>query len=245
MSRRELLAENLRLVEERIIAACAAAGRPREDVTLIVVTKTYPASDLDLLVELGVTDVGENRHPEAGQKLADLSGPAPRLHFIGGLQTNKANAVARYADVVQSVDRRRLAEALSRGAEQAGRELGCLVQVDFGDSGGGTTRWNAGDVQRGIGRSGVAPSDVQALADLVAASPGLRLDGVMTVAPLDEDPRTSFDALVAISENLRREHPAAAVISAGMSGDFELAIQCGATHLRVGRLILGERVPLR
>jgi uncharacterized pyridoxal phosphate-containing UPF0001 family protein len=121
---------------------------------------------------------------------------------------------------------------LSRGAEQAGRELGCLVQVDFGDSGG-------------AGRSGVAPADVEALAELVAESPGLRLDGVMTVAPLGEDPRISFDALRTISGNLRRQHPAATVISAGMSDDFEQAIQCGATHLRVGRLILGERVPLR
>ena len=231
MNRRELLAENLRKVEDRVAAACAAAGRRREDVTLIVVTKSYPASDLDLLVELGVTDAGENRHPEAERKLADLSGPAPRLHFIGALQTNKANAVARYADVVQSVDRPRLIQALSRGAEQAGREVGCLVQVDFGDS--------------GLGRSGVAPADVDALADLVAESPSLRLEGVMTVAPLGEDPRTSFDALVTISENLRRQHPGAALISAGMSDDFERAIQSGATHLRVGRLILGERVPLR
>src|SRR5689334_22629327 len=230
-ARQEQLAENLRVVDERIATACAAAGRRREDVTLIVVTKTYPASDVDLLAELGVTDVGENRHPEAGRKLAELSGPAPRLHFIGGLQTNKASAVARYADVVQSVDRVRLVEALSRGAEQAGRELACLVQVDFGES--------------GLGRSGVAPDEVEALADLVASSAGLRLDGVMTVAPLGEDPRTSFEALVAISENLRREHPAATVISAGMSDDFEQAIQSGATHLRVGRLILGERVPLR
>ncbi|HJR90135.1 MAG TPA: YggS family pyridoxal phosphate-dependent enzyme [Aeromicrobium sp.] len=232
MTRREQLAENLRVVEQRIAAACVAAGRSPEDVTLIVVTKTYPASDVDLLVELGVTDIGENRHPEAERKLVDLSGPAPRLHFIGGLQTNKASAVARYADVVQSIDRNRLVQALSRGAELAGRELGCLVQVDFGDSGG-------------IGRSGVAPEQAEALADLVAASPGLRLEGVMTVAPLGEDPRTSFDTLVSISENVRRQHPAATVISAGMTDDFEQAIQSGATHLRVGRLILGERVLLR
>jgi pyridoxal phosphate enzyme (YggS family) len=231
MNRRDLLAGNLRAVEERIESACAASGRQRADVTLIVVTKTYPSSDVDLLVELGVTDIGENRHPEAGQKIAELSGPAPRLHFIGGLQTNKANAVARYADVVQSVDRVRLAEALSRGAVHADRELGCLVQVDFGNA--------------GMGRSGAPPAEVELLADLVAGSPGLRLDGVMTVAPLGEDPRTSFDALVAISERLRRQHPAATVISAGMSDDFAQAIQSGATHLRVGRLILGERVPLR
>jgi pyridoxal phosphate enzyme (YggS family) len=231
MSRREQLAENLAGVEGRIASACADAGRSRDDVTLIVVTKTYPASDIDLLVELGVTDIGENRHPEAGRKLAELAGPAPRLHFIGGLQTNKANAVARYADVVQSVDRPGLVEALSRGAELAARELGCRVQVDFGAT--------------GLGRSGVAPVEAEALADLVAGSPCLRLDGVMTVAPLGEDPRTSFDALLDISERLRRQHPTATIVSAGMSDDFELAIQCGATHLRVGRLILGERVPLR
>ena len=231
-ARREELAHNLRVVEERIAGACTGAGRAREDVTLIVVTKTYPASDVDLLVELGVTDIGENRHPEAGRKLADLRGPAPRLHFIGALQTNKANAVARYADVVQSVDRPRLVEALSRGAELAGRELGCLVQVDFGDSGLGA-------------RSGVAPHDADALADLVAGAPSLRLDGVMTVAPLGEDPRRSFVALAEISARLRRRHADATVISAGMSEDFEQAIQSGATHLRVGRLILGERVPLR
>lgn len=231
MNRRQQLAENIAVVEERVATACAAAGRSRDDVTVIVVTKTYPASDVDLLVELGVTDIGENRHPEAGRKLAELAGPAPRLHFIGGLQTNKANAVARYADVVQSIDRRPLVEALSRGAGLAERELGCLVQVDFGAS--------------DIGRSGVAPDGVAALADLVAGSRGLRLDGVMTVAPLGEDPQTSFDALAAVSEDLRRHHPAATVISAGMSDDFEQAIQSGATHLRVGRLILGERVLLR
>jgi len=240
MSRRAQLAGNLAMVEGRIASACAAAGRPRDDVTLIVVTKTYPASDIDLLVELGVTDIGENRHPEAGRKMAELAGPAPRLHFIGGLQTNKANAVARYADVVQSVDRRRLVEGLSRGAQLAERELGCLVQLDFGHAGDSSSQ----PVERAE-RSGVAPQDVDALADLVADSPGLRLDGVMTVAPLGEDPRSSFDALARISEDLRRRHPAATVISAGMSDDFEQAIRSGATHLRVGRLVLGERVLLR
>jgi pyridoxal phosphate enzyme (YggS family) len=232
MSRREELSANLAAVEDRIAAACAVAGRSRADVTLIVVTKTYPASDVDLLVGLGVTDIGENRHPEAGRKLDDLSGPAPRLHFIGGLQTNKANQVARYADVVQSVDRPRLAEALSRGAGLAEREVGCLVQVDFGETGL-------------TGRSGIGPDDVERLADLVAGSPGLRLDGVMTVAPPGVDPRPSFETLVRIGEQVRASHPAASVVSAGMSDDFEAAIHCGATHLRVGRSILGERVLLR
>ena len=229
--RRVELRANLAAVEQRIARACAAAGRARDDVTLIVVTKTYPASDVDLLVELGVTDVGENRHPEAGRKLAELTGPAPRMHFIGALQTNKANAVARYADVVQSVDRLRLVEALSRGAVNAGREIGCLVQVDFGDS--------------GLGRAGVAPAAVPLLAESIAAADGLRLDGVMTVAPLGVDPRPSFDELSRISDEVRRSHPDARIVSAGMSDDFALAVESGATHLRVGRSILGERVSLR
>jgi pyridoxal phosphate enzyme (YggS family) len=153
-----------------------------------------------------------------------------RRHFVGGLQTNKAGAVARYADVVQSVDRLKLARSLSRGAEAAGRELGCLVQVDFD---------GASD-----GRSGVAPPDVLALASEIDALPHLRLDGVMTVAPLGFDPRPVFDQLVALSAQLRSGHPGADVVSAGMSDDFESAVKAGATHLRVGRSILGERPPL-
>jgi pyridoxal phosphate enzyme (YggS family) len=227
--RLDQLRTNLAAVEQRIAAACAVAGRARDDVTLIVVTKTHPASDIERLVHLGVTDVGENRHPEAGRKLDELTGPRPRMHFIGGLQTNKAAAVARYADVVHSVDRAALVDALARGAQQDGRNVGCLVQVDFGDA---------------PGRSGVAPTEAQALADLVAAAPGLRLDGVMTVAPLGVDPSPVFDELRRVAERLREQHPGATVVSAGMSDDFEVAVASGATHLRVGRSILGERVPL-
>lgn len=228
--RREELAANLAEVEERIKVACAAVGRSRDELTLVVVTKTYPASDVDLLVELGITDVGENRHPEAEDKWAEVSHPI-RRHFVGGLQTNKAGAVARYADVVQSVDRPKLARSLSRGAEAAGRELGCLVQVDF-------------DLTVS-GRSGAAPDDVDALATEIESLSHLRLDGVMTVAPLGVDPRPVFDELVALSARVRSVHPGADVVSAGMSDDFDVAVEAGATHLRVGRSILGERAPLR
>lgn len=230
MNRRDELRANLAEVEERIELACTAAGRSRDELTLIVVTKTHPASDVDLLVELGVTDVGENRHPEAERKLAELEGPRPRLHFIGGLQTNKAAAVARYADVVQSVDRPRLVDSLARGAQAVGREIGCLVQVDFGET--------------GLGRSGVEPGEAVALADAIAAAGGLRVDGVMTVAPLGTDPRPAFEALARIGAAVQRQHPGAGIVSAGMSDDFETAIKTGATHLRVGRSILGERVLL-
>jgi hypothetical protein len=230
MSRRDELAANLEEVEGRIVDACVAAGRTRDEITLVVVTKTYPASDVELLAELGVVDVGENRHPEAEEKWAEVRHPI-RRHFVGGLQTNKAGAVARYADIVHSVDRIKLARSLSRGAEAAERELGCLVQVDFD----GTSE----------GRSGARPADVDALADEIAALPGLRLDGVMTVAPLGADPRPVFDELVAMSARLRTGHPGAGVVSAGMSDDFETAVQAGATHLRLGRSILGERPVLR
>jgi len=224
--RRAELAAGLADTERRIVDACDAAGRSRDEITLVVVTKTYPASDVDVLAELGVADVGENRHPEAGDKADEVAAPL-RWHFLGGLQTNKAGAVARYADLVHSVDRVKLVNSLSRGAEAAGRELACLVQVDF----------SATDP----GRAGVVPSGVADLAAAIAAAPGLVLGGLMTVAPLGDDPAPHFEHLVRLSADLRQDHPDASIISAGMSGDFEAAISAGATHLRIGRSILGER----
>lgn len=225
MTRRDELAAGLADTERRIAAACDTAGRRRDDITLVVVTKTYPASDVDLLAELGVVDVGENRHPEAGDK-ADEVAASMRWHFLGGLQTNKAGPVARYADVVHSVDRVKLVNSLSRGAEAAGRSLTCLVQVDFGVV---------------DGRSGVAPDGVPALAEAIAAADHLVLGGLMTVAPLGDDPAPHFDHLARLSSELQRDHPGATMISAGMSGDFEEAVAAGATHLRIGRSVLGER----
>ena len=228
MNRRDQLAKGLESTEQRIAAACHAAGRDRAEITLIVVTKTYPASDVELLAELGVTDVGENRHPEAGEKAAEVEADV-RWHFLGGLQTNKAGAVARYADMVHSVDRIKLANSLSRGAEAAGRTLPCLVQVDFDAT--------------NPGRSGVAPSGIPELAAAIADSSHLTLAGLMTVAPLGGDPAPHFDHLVRLSQDLLRDHPEARVVSAGMSDDFEAAIAAGATHLRIGRSVLGERPP--
>lgn len=228
VDRRAELAANLADTERRIAAACAAAGRSRDDVTLVVVTKTYPASDVDLLAELGVGDVGENRHPEAGDKAEQVAATL-RWHFLGGLQTNKACAVARYADLVHSVDRIKLVTSLSRGAEAAGRTLTCLVQVDF----------DATDP----GRAGVVPDGIGPVADAIAAAPGLVLGGLMTVAPLGDDPAPHFEHLARLSSDLRRDHPGATIVSAGMSGDFEQAVAAGATHLRIGRSVLGERAP--
>lgn len=231
--RRDELAQGLAAVEERISRACTEAGRPREDVHLVVVTKFFPRSDLDLLASLGVTDIGENREQEAAAKLAE-GGPPPgvRTHYIGQLQSKKANAVTRWADVVQSVDRPKIVDALARGAGNAGRELTVLVQVDL-------------DPDPAEHRGGAQPADVPALADKVAASDSLRLGGLMAVAPLGGDPDEAFTRLAALSQRLREDHPEADWISAGMSGDLEAAVRHGATHLRVGTAILGTRPPQR
>ncbi|MET7285010.1 YggS family pyridoxal phosphate-dependent enzyme [Streptomyces sp. NPDC005573] len=232
--RRTELAANLASVEERISAACAAAGRDRGDVTLIVVTKTYPASDVRILAELGVRDVAENRDQDAAPKAAACADLSLNWHFVGQLQTNKVRSVVGYADFVQSVDRDRLVSALSREAVRAGREVGCLVQVAL----------DAGESARGE-RGGVAPAGIEELAALVAGAPGLRLDGLMTVAPLTGeyagDERASFERLMDLSTDLRRAHPTATMVSAGMSADLEQAVAAGATHVRVGTAVLGVR----
>nr|BFE88920.1 YggS family pyridoxal phosphate-dependent enzyme [Planobispora longispora] len=168
-TRRDEIAAGLAEVEAQIAEACRAAGRAREELTLIAVSKTYPASDVRLLAGLGVRDVGENRDQEASGKARECADLALTWHFIGQLQTNKVRSVVGYADVVHSVDRPRLVAALSGEAVRAGREVTCLVQVALdGDP----------------GRGGARPADVAALADEVAGAPGLRLGGVMAVAPL-------------------------------------------------------------
>jgi hypothetical protein len=231
MTRREELAAGLERVHDRVERACAAAGRDPGEVELVAVTKFFPASDVDLLVDLGVRHIGENRHQEAAAKMLEVRRRGDlTLHFIGQLQTNKAGAVARYADVVQSVDRPRLADALQRGAHNVGRRLGVLVQVALDHEGG---------------RAGVVPAEARRLADHVAGSPDLDLLGVMAVAPLGGDPDPAFARLREVAHGIRQDHPQATWVSAGMSADLEAAIGHGATHLRVGSAILGSRPPLR
>lgn len=232
--RKAQLAANLAKVEERITAACIAAGRKREEVTLIVVTKTYPASDVRILSELGVRHVAENRDQDAAPKAAECSDLPLLWHFVGQLQTNKVRSVVGYADLVQSVDRSKLVTALSKEAVRAEREVGCLLQValDAEESGRGE-------------RGGVGPGGIEELGDLVARAPGLRLDGLMTVAPLTGPyagrQQAAFERLMDLSTVLRRAHPAANMVSAGMSTDLEQAVAAGATHVRVGTAVLGVR----
>ena len=230
-SRRDELAANLAAVRARIDAARAAAGRD-DDVALVVVTKFFPESDVRLLVELGVTAVGENRHQEAAAKAAACADLALSWHFIGSIQSNKAAAIATYSDVVESVDRLKLVAALNRGAHERGREVDCLVQVslDRPDSGA---------------RGGAARDDVPAIAQAIAEAGALRLRGVMAVAPLGEPALPAFERLAVVASDLRRDHPEATVVSAGMSGDLEEAIRCGTTHVRVGSAVLGPRPPIK
>ncbi|MBD9725703.1 YggS family pyridoxal phosphate-dependent enzyme [Streptomyces caniscabiei] len=232
--RKAQLASNLAKVEDRIAAACVAAGRKRDEVTLIVVTKTYPASDVRILSELGVRHVAENKDQDAAPKAAECSDLSLVWHFVGQLQTNKVRSVVRYADLVQSVDRSRLVTTLSKEAVRAGREVGCLIQVALDADEGGSGE-----------RGGVGPGGIEELADLLAESPGVRVDGLMTVAPLTGEyagrQRAAFERLMVLSTDLRRAHPAANMVSAGMSADLEDAVAAGATHVRVGTAVLGVR----
>ncbi len=229
--RREELALRLAEVRGRIAKACEAAGRDVSELTLIAVTKTKPASDVRLLSELGLTDIGENRDAEAAPKAAecaDLGLENLTWHFIGQLQTNKCASVARYASVVHSVDRLRLIGALGKAARRAGRVIECLVEVSLD-----------GDPARG----GAAAAEVPALAEALAAEEGLVLSGVMAIAPLSMAPADAFARLRVSAAAVRAVRPGATVISAGMSGDLEAAVEAGATHLRIGTALLGDRGP--
>ncbi|PVC97645.1 YggS family pyridoxal phosphate-dependent enzyme [Streptomyces sp. CS090A] len=235
--RKAQLAANLAQVEERITSACAAVGRKREEVTLIVVTKTYPASDVRMLHELGVRHVAENRDQDAAPKATACADLSLTWHFVGQLQTNKVRSVTSYADVVQSVDRIKLVTALSAAAVRSERELGCLIQVALDAESG--ERGERGE------RGGVAPDGIEELAAAVDAAEGLRLEGLMTVAPLAGPfagrQRAAFDRLMEFATRLRAGHPAATMVSAGMSADLEDAVAAGATHVRVGTAVLGVR----
>jgi pyridoxal phosphate enzyme (YggS family) len=217
-------------LDRRIAAACAAAGRPRADVTTVAVTKTFPASDVEAwYLATGLVDVGEAREQELRAKRAALAGLPVRWHFLGRLQANKARAVGRSADVVHSVDRDALLPLLSRGAAERDAPLGVFVQVSLdGDP----------------ARAGVPPAELHRLADAVAATAALTLRGLMAVAPRGAEPAAAFGQLAELAAAVRERHPHARDLSAGMSGDLEAAVAHGATHLRVGSALFGVRPPL-
>ena len=237
--REDEIGARLAEVEQRLQAACETSGRARDDVTLVVVTKFFPASDVRILARAGVGDIGENRDQEAGAKFAEVrddpgGAPVPRIHFIGQIQTNKAASVASYADVVHSLDRVKLARSLDNGARRHGRTLDVLLQVDLRDP----AQAREDDA---FGRGGVLPEELEELASVVEGLENLRLAGLMSVAPLGEDPAEAFGRLARLRETFVAAHPGATWLSAGMSGDLEAGVAAGATHVRVGSAILGAR----
>jgi pyridoxal phosphate enzyme (YggS family) len=228
MDRSLELQANLQDVEREISDACLAANRNRAEVTLIVVTKTWPATDVDLLADLGIADVGENRDQEAKPKRNEVKAKNLRWHAIGQLQTNKAKSVATWADVVHSVDRIDLVTALTKAVVDREIPLSVLIQVNL-------------DANPTENRGGALPSELPSLAELISSCDGLRLQGVMGVAPLGGDDARAFSHLQDSASHIQSSYPEANWISAGMSGDFATALKYGATHLRIGSSILGNR----
>lgn len=220
--RQREIAQALSEVERRIDQAADRAGRSREEITLIVVTKNYPASDVVILRELGIKNFGENRENEGRAKSALVSGV---WHFQGQIQSNKIAAISRWADVIHSIDKASHIEKLA-AAIPPNKPLSAFLQVSL-------------DIQPG--RGGVRESELAGLAQLVLEHPQIHLIGLMAVAPLGQPPELAFKELQRIHIDFQCKFPTATALSAGMSGDFESAIQHGATHLRIGSSILGLR----
>lgn len=215
------LADRLEAIRVGVADAAREAGRPSGEITTIVVTKFHPVSLVRELYALGVRDFGENRHQEARLKATELSDLDLRWHFVGQLQTKKARQAREYASVIHSVDRAGLVDALGSDAT-----LDCFIQLNLSDD---------------PGRGGVPPAELEQLVEKVQATGGLRLLGVMAVAPLGEEPRRAFSRVRSASDRVRSLAPNATAISAGMSADYRPAILEGATHLRIGTAITGIR----
>ncbi len=226
ISRADEISSNLASVRSRIAQASNRAGRNSEKITLITVTKTYPATDAEILHELGVRDFAENRDRDGAEKSAIVPG---RWHFQGQIQSNKISSIARWAEVVHSLDDPRHLRLLAAAVPES-KILSVFIQVCL-------------DPQPG--RGGLLPQNLSPLVELVLEQSSLRLEGLMAVAPLGEVPESAFSRLARIHSDFRQQFPFAASLSAGMSGDFETAIEHGATHLRVGSSILGSRSELR
>jgi len=219
---------NLEVIQSRIKNACSAAGRDVSEITLIAVTKTYPASDVDLLKQLGIENVGENRDQEASSKKSEVKNQF-KWHFIGQLQSNKAKSVVNYADLIHSVDRWSLAKEIQKSAQGIDKVQPVLIQVDLDQSGPDPTR------------GGIWPAELNELVAAINQASHLELKGLMSVAPLGEKPDLAFARLKDIRVGFLKENPEAQILSAGMSDDLEAAILHGATHLRIGSALLGER----
>lgn len=222
MSRVDEIRSGITGLETRIAAACARAGRARADVRLVAVSKTFPAADIDHAIAAGMTDIGENKVQETRDKRPLVAGSA-RWHLIGHLQSNKAKDAVRLFDVIQAVDSAELAEKIARAADSAGKRQDVLLQVNIG---------------RELQKSGAAPDSVPELARRIAAIPSLHLTGLMAIPPAGdaEEMRPYFRELRAVRNDLGLTE-----LSMGMTDDFDVAIEEGATIIRVGRAIFGSR----
>ncbi len=218
--------DRLHAVQARIAAATRAAGRTPGSVTLVAVSKTHPADAIAATIGAGQRVFGENRVQEAAAKFPDLRLQTPdlSLHLIGALQTNKARDAVRVADVIEVLDRPKLADALAHAIQQEGRSPALLIQVNVG-----------AEPQK----AGVLPAEADAFIEACLRRFGASLQGVMCIPPADEDPAPHFRWLIACADR-----HGLAVRSMGMSADYEAAIAAGATHVRIGSAIFGTRPPL-
>ena len=219
--RKAEIARNLQEVKERIIGAAKSVNRDPNEIELIVVTKTFPISDIEILRELGETNFGENRDQEAGPKAEIISAT---WHFQGQIQSNKIKSICQWADVIHSISSEK--EILKFAQSERKHQLFLQVSLDGQ-----------------VGRGGASPAELAQLADLVNESNNLELLGLMAVAPLGVEPMKAFADLAQINQGFAGQFPNSKFLSAGMSGDFEAAIKNGATHIRVGSSILGSRSP--
>lgn len=221
--------ENLAALESRIAAACARAGRQGSDVTLVAVSKTFPANAIDEAIDAGIADVGENRVQEFRDKIGSVTRRA-RWHMIGHLQSNKAKDAVRLFDVIQSIDSIELAQKVAREAEKAGRTIDVMIEVNI-----------AGEVQK----SGLPPGEAPDLASSILSLGPLKLTGLMTVPPIAEAGalRACFRDMVTLRKRIEdlQGVDAPLHLSMGMSDDFEIAIEEGSTMIRLGRAIFGSR----
>ena len=227
MKRVDQIRENLDTVRAKIDAAAAKAGRSTDEITLIAVTKSFPLSDLEILYSLGVRQFGENRDQEASSKVEQLPSDI-NWHFQGQIQSNKLKSITSWASYIHSVDQLKYAQIISQ--HSGGKEKPIFIQVSLD--------------KPPQSRSGVNPSDLLELAAAISELPGISLQGLMAVAPVDSPAEEAFAELVAIRSDFLRTFPAAKSLSIGMSGDYQIAIKYGATHIRIGSSILGIRSPI-
>ena len=224
LDRKNEIAAKLTEVNERIASAAALAGRNASDIKLIVVTKTFPVTDLNYLYELGVRDFGENRDQEASEKVSLLAADI-NWHFQGQIQSNKLKSITSWAKYIHSIDQFKYAKMVSEFAGDQSKSIFLQVSLD----------------KIPESRGGIDPVKLHDLANQVSALPNINLMGLMAVAPLDKVTDQAFAKLAMIHSEFMKDFPEAKSLSAGMSGDYESAIGYGATHLRIGSSILGNR----